>query len=216
MNPIWIAGNAIAVVSTLVLMSYIRYERRFQRSQGLPWLSIVIIGVTAIITGLQFQYPEVLALFRRDLDGLRTGELWRLVTPVLVQPGGISQCVANAFLLILFVPLAERLYGKSLLILYFGAATLAQAFHYWWSSTGGGSSGAAFAVMGGLATYIFRNRQFVLKPFLILATVPLMAASVLAAFRDGHGPSLLIGALVAIWLPAASLTKSDSDKSPGC
>lgn len=202
MNPIWIAGNAVTVVSTLVLMSYLRYERRFQRSKGLPWLSIVIIGLTAIVTALQFKFPELLTLFRRDLDGLRSGQVWRVITPLFVQPGGISQCVANAFLLTLFVPLAERLYGKSLLVLYFGAGVLGQVFHYWWSPTGGGSSGAAFAVMGGLVTYIFRNQRFALKPFVVLAAVPLIAATVLAMFRDGHGPSLLIGASVAVWLPA--------------
>lgn len=56
--------------------------------------------------------------------------------------------------------------------------------------------------MGGLAIYVLRNRQFALKPFVFIAMVPLIAASVLAIFRDGHGPSLLIGALVAVWLPA--------------
>lgn len=89
MNPAWIAGNAVAVVSSLVLMSYLRYERRLQRQHRLPWLSIAIIGITAIITGLQFQFPEVLALFRRDLDGLRSGEVWRVITPLFVQPDGV-------------------------------------------------------------------------------------------------------------------------------
>jgi membrane associated rhomboid family serine protease len=113
----------------------------------------------------------------------------------------------------LFVPLANRLYGKGLLVLYFDAGILGQAFHYWWSPMGGGSSGAAFAVMGGLVTYIFRNRRFASKPFVVLATVPLIAAAVLAMFRDGHGPSLLIGAFVAAWLPNA-LWPVENPESP--
>ena len=51
MNPVWIAGNAIAVVTALICTSYLRYERK---------------GVAKGFTGFQFVYPELVTLFQRD------------------------------------------------------------------------------------------------------------------------------------------------------
>src|SRR5688500_10205499 len=54
---------------------------RFSRNgkYSLPVATILIIGVTALITGLQFVFPEVLADFRRNREALLAGEWWRMV-----------------------------------------------------------------------------------------------------------------------------------------
>ena len=142
-----IAGNAVAVQAALIVASYLYYRHRTRPAARWPWRSITIIAVTALITGLQFLVPEVLPALRRDLDGLRAGQWWRLVTPMFVQPDGIGQVLSNALFLLMFLPLAEKLYGRGVLVLYFTAGILVQIERYTWEPSGGGSSGAAFGVM---------------------------------------------------------------------
>jgi membrane associated rhomboid family serine protease len=144
------AGTGIVITSAASCTSYLyRYRLRALESR-LPVLSIAIIAVTVVITSLQFIFPEVLSLFRRSGDGLRAGEWWRIVTPLFVQPSGWSQCLFNGAFAIGFVPVAEKVYGRGLLPLYFVPGVLCQAINHVWTPDGGGSSSGLFAVMGGL------------------------------------------------------------------
>src|SRR5690606_12124748 len=119
MKIVWIVSHAIAVTATLVCMSYLYYACRPVPRGKLPVFSILVIGVTAIISGLQFAYPELLAALQRDPEAIRGGELWRFWTALFVQPGGIGQCLANGFLILAFMPAAERLYGGNVVVVYF-------------------------------------------------------------------------------------------------
>src|SRR5688572_21555824 len=151
-------------------MSYRYYACRPLPRGKLPMSSILIIGVTAVITALQFVYPEVLAALQRDPDAIRAGELWRLVTALFVQPNGISQCIANGFLILAFMPASERLYGRGVLVIYFGAGLAGQTVNRLWESGIGGSSTAIFGVMGSLLVYVIRDRQELLLPFTFIAS----------------------------------------------
>lgn len=146
--------------------------------------------------------PEVLPALRRDLDGLRSGQWWRVITPLFVQPDGIGQVLSNALFLGMFVPLAEKLYGRGMLVLYFTAGLLVQIDRYYWDPTGGGSSSAAFGVVGGLCVYIWRQRHALPVPVIVLGLAGLCGGVILTVAHDGHGPGLLIGAAVATLLPA--------------
>ncbi|HEX7515684.1 MAG TPA: hypothetical protein VF345_00200 [Chthoniobacterales bacterium] len=57
---------------------------RFSRgkTRPVPVITLVIIGSTALVTGLQFVFPEVLTALRRNREALLTGEWWRMVTPL--------------------------------------------------------------------------------------------------------------------------------------
>ncbi len=70
---------------------------------------------------------------------MRAGELWRVITPMFVQPGGISQCIANAFLLTAFMPMVEKLHGKGLLLVFLGAGLPSQIFLNFWLPYSGGA-----------------------------------------------------------------------------
>lgn len=201
MKTIWIVSNAFAVVTTLVCMSYLWYACRRAERGSWPLISICVIGVTALISGLQFAYPELLAALRRDPDAVRSGELWRFVTALFVQPGGISQCIANGFLILAFVPAAERLYGKHVLVIYFASGLVGQIVNYLWDSGSGGSSTAIFGVMGSLLVYIIRNRKELLLPFAFIASAGLLTCIVMLLSRDGHGVGMMVGASVGSMLP---------------
>lgn len=197
MQQIWIVGNGLIIISSIICMSYLyQFDWRNPKSRW-PLLSVLIIGITILITGLQFIFPEILSLFRRNYQGLMAGEWWRMITPLFVQPQGWMQCFSNAFFLLAFVPLAERLYGKGLLALYFIPGIAGQIVNYLWSPDGGGSSTAAFGVMGGLFVYIIRHRSLIPRFYISIAIAAFCAAAVLGFFRDGHGPALLVGACVA-------------------
>ena len=196
--------TTLIVPGSIACMAYLRHVRRSTRHARLPWISIALCTVTAVVTTLQFRFPPVLSALRRDLDGLLAGEVWRLVTPLFVQPEGIGQVLANGLFFVLFLPLAERIYGARLLLIYFTAGVFAQCIIYAWSPTSGGSSGALFGVMGALHGYVLRHRRLAAWPFVALASVAMIAAAGLTiCFRaDGHGPGLLVGALLSAFLIA--------------
>lgn len=197
-----IAGNALVIQAALIAAFYLYYIHRGRPPGWRPRWSLVLIAATAIVTGAQFIFPEVLPALRRDLAGLRAGEVWRVVTPLFVQPDGIGQVLSNALFLLAFVPLAEKLFGRGMLILYFAAGLLVQIDRYYWDPDGGGSSSAAFGVIGGLCVYILRHRRTLPVPVLLLAAAGLCGGVILTVAHDGHGPGLLIGAAVATRLPA--------------
>jgi len=201
MNPVWVAGNAIAIVSALICVSYLMYVRREVQSSRFPAITLALIAVTAAITALQFQFPELLAAFRRNPEALLGGEVWRIVTPIFVQPNGVSQCIANAFLLGAFMWMVEKLYGRGVLLIYLGTGVAAQIVLNFWLPYGGGSSSAAFGLIGAIYCFQLRERRQALLPFVILPVVGLLAGLTLAIFRDGHGAGMLIGTSIAALLP---------------
>jgi rhomboid protease GluP len=139
------------------------------------------------------------------------GEVWRLVTPMLVQPNGELQAVLNAFLALVFLPLAERLYGNGLWFVYIGSGVVSQVVNaLFFPDLGGGSSSAIFGVMGAMHAYVLRHGlgrpdssaspPRIEKPFLVVSSLSVAGAVVLAIFHDGHGVGLLTGALLSLLL----------------
>lgn len=200
MNYIVGIANSATITCAMVCMSYLYRSRARDTSQRSLLLSASIIGVTFLITGLQFVFPEILSLFRRDLAALRAGEWWRMVTPLFVQPYGWIQCVFNGAFLLVFLPLAEMLFGYRTLALYFVPGVAGQAVNYVWRPDGGGSSTAIFGVMGALLIYVCRRRNEMPRQYFIFALLGLCGAVAMSFVRDGHGPALLVGALSAVTL----------------
>src|SRR5207248_9958764 len=109
------------------------YRFPLRKTKSPPVIAPLIIGFTALITGLQFVFPEGLMAFRRNREALLSGEWWRMVTPLFVQAYGWWHAFINGVAALVFCPLAERLYGKRLLALYFIPGVLGQIFGYLWS-----------------------------------------------------------------------------------
>ena len=141
-----------------------------------------------------------------------------MVTALFVQPGGISQCLANGFLILAFMPAAEGLYGRNILAVYFASGIMGQIVNYFRDSGSGGSSTAIFGVMGSLLIYIIRNRNVLLPAFLHIAGAGLLLSVVMVMSRDGHGIGLIVGTLVGSMLPLTGITfrkgKTDTFAAP--
>jgi rhomboid protease GluP len=182
-----------------------------------PLVAILIISVTSVITGLQFLFPEILSEFRRNWEALRAGEWWRMVTPLFVQAYGWQQCCFNGITALFLLPLAEKFCGKRLLALYFVPGIVGEIFNYVWSPIGAGSSLGIYGVMGGLFTFACRHRTEISQAAIIFAIFGLCGAFVASFCRDGHGPSMLTGALLASMMtiekPLACPAKSDMNKA---
>jgi hypothetical protein len=145
------------------------------------------------VTCLQFVFPEIIKAFDRNKDALLSGEVWRLITPLLIQPMGVWQCLINGIFFIAFVPIAEHFYGRRLILIYFGAGLVGQMVNFYWHRSGGGSSTALYGVIGSLYLYILINRKAFPKGYIWLSTGGFLGATILCFFKDGHAPSLLAG-----------------------
>jgi len=171
------------------------------------WISLGILSLTAIVTSLQFVFPEIITALDRNRQALLNGEVWRLITPLFIQPMGIGQCVFNGLFFLSFVPIAEHLYGRSVLLIYFGTGLIGQIVNFYWQTTpgglqtsGGGSSTALFGVMGSLFMYIMCNRKTFPKGYMLIPIAGFLGATVLVFFEDGHAPSLLFGGMLGFML----------------
>lgn len=171
------------------------------------WISIVLLSITTIVTSLQFIFPEIIPALNRDRHALLSGELWRLITPLFIQPMGVWQCFFNALFFISFVPIAEHLYGRSVMLIYFGASIIGQIIILYWETTpgglptaGGGSSSALYAVVGSLFTYILINRKIFPNGYSVIPLAGFLGATVLIFFEDGHAPALLMGGMLGLLL----------------
>jgi len=169
-------------------------------------ISSIILSLTVIVTSLQFIYPQVIPALNRNPDALASGELWRLITPLFIQPGGLWQCLFNFIFFISFVPLAEHFYRRKVLLIYFATGVIGQVANFYWMKTGGalsslsgGSSTAIFGVMGSLFMYILIFPKDFPKLYLLLSLAGFTGATILCFFKDGHAPSLLAGGLLS-WI----------------
>jgi len=202
MNYVLMIANGVTMTSAMVCTAY--FYKFYWRSSDYRkiLISMVLIGLTAIITGLQFVFPEILTALSRNKEALLDGEWWRMVTPLFVQPHGFWQCVFNGAFMLTFLPVAEKVYGKRLLALYFIPGIVGQAFNYIWGREGGGSSTAIYGVMGALLMYVCRHRNEFPRQYFPFAIAGLCGAVALCFVRDGHAPGLLTGALLATMMPA--------------
>jgi membrane associated rhomboid family serine protease len=169
------------------------------------WVSMAILSLTVIATSLQFVFPEIITALNRSRQGILSGELWRLVTPLFIQPMGIWQCFFNGLFFISFVPIAEHLYGRSVMLIYFGIGAIGQLIIIYWETTpgglptaGGGSSTALYALMGALIMYTMINRKIFPNGYILIPIAGFLGATILIFFEDGHAPVLLLGGIYGL------------------
>jgi membrane associated rhomboid family serine protease len=156
-----------------------------------PRLSVGTLLLGAVMLALQLRYPILEWLSRAP--ALVEGQVWRAVTALFVQDGGLAGGVFNLVLLLAIGPLAEtRIGARRWAVAYFGGGILAEFLALAWQPHGAGNSIACFALAGALiVTGAARRRGWL--PIGLVA-VAAAAAFVLLAVRDIHGLGLLAGA----------------------
>jgi hypothetical protein len=128
-------------------------RRRVPRA--LPWL----LGLCALGTVLaRTAWPGLAGLV--DPAGLRHGEVWRLVTPVLVQPGPWPLVLVVFVLVALVGWPAERWFDSTRLVALCAAGIVGGSIAAaWWQPHDGGLVLAGCGVLGGFAVWWLRMRR---------------------------------------------------------
>ncbi len=139
-------------------------QRYFGRARGgfAPLVTYVILAVTVgisawiLLTPAGRAFSEVLAL---NKDGVRSGELWRLVTVTLVH-GSPLHLLFNMYALYIVGPIVEALYGRFLFVLFYVLSAIGGsiASYLLFPTTSVGASGAIFGLFGLIfvATYVHK------------------------------------------------------------
>jgi len=198
MKLIFYIANGLVMPPAMFFMYNFHKLRRKEINFKKLYISISIIFVTTLVTSLQFIFPEIITALERNKAALLSGEIWRLITPLFIQPMGLTQCLFNGVFFISFLPIAEYLYGRSLIVIYFVTGFAGQIVNYYWDKGRGGSSTAIYGVIGSLFAYILLNRNYFPKGYIFLSIAGLLGATTLCFFQDGHATSLLLGGVLSL------------------
>lgn len=167
-----------------------------RNKSALPITTIVVLAITALITGLQFLFPCVLPALRRQPTAIAGHEYWRLFTALFVHADGLKQIAFNFSAIAIVGFFAERIYGSARwLLLYFIPGVATEILALWWEPYGGGASIAGAGLLGALAIwFLLKNKR---PQGWVGALFILVGAVVLTYFRNIHGPPILMGAVMA-------------------
>ncbi|HVC74037.1 MAG TPA: rhomboid family intramembrane serine protease [Mycobacteriales bacterium] len=167
-----------------------------------PVLTMLFLGTTVLLTCLRDVVPGLVPALRRDPSALLSGQVWRVLSPVLVQadPVGVSITV---FTLVAVVGAAvESRYGhRRWLVLYLTGALVGEAAGYAFQPHGTGTSVAGCGLLGGLVVLWLRDG---IRPQQVTAVLLLALAALDTVLRDVHGLPMLAGAAVATVLVRAA------------
>lgn len=106
-------------------------------------VAVVLWLAVAVPSLLQLVRPQIYAALARDLVQIGHGEWWRLLTPVLVQDGGLAGTAYNLVTLALTAPAATALWRplRAVAVFVAGALVFNLPATYVWHDAGGGNSG---------------------------------------------------------------------------
>lgn len=166
----------------------------------LPIVTIVVLAITALTTGLQFVYPVVLSTLRRDPTALAAGEWWRVITPLFVHSDGWPQFIVNSLGIALVGPTVERRFGHlRWLVLYFVAGLVAEVISYSWDPNGAGASIALCGLIGSLLIGLLSWTDPVPLPALLF--VLYFIAGLIGYVAGGVIAAVILCVLIGVALP---------------
>lgn len=130
-----------------------------------PYVTYAIIGVTVFVYVLQlvtqfFWFDLPVAFFIKANDLIRSGQLWRLLTPALVH-GSIMHIGFNMYALLSFGTGLERHFGHGrFLVLYLLGAFAGNVMSFFLTSANSlGASTAVFGLIGAEGVFLYQNRK---------------------------------------------------------
>lgn len=170
-----------------------------------PWVSSGTALLVALLLALQLRNPILLEYLARTPALLTEGQIWRAVTALFVQDGGLAGGLFNLVLLAAIGPLAEsRLGPRHWAIAYFGGGIITEFAALAWQPNGAGNSIACFSLAGNLVLASLAQRRGWLS--LGAALIGLTGAFMLVAGRNIHGIGFLVG--MTIGAVSVRLTRS--------
>lgn len=181
-----------------------------------PWLTAVVVAVTAAGGIAQHIFPGLLGQLERSPAGLH-GQWWRIGTALFVQDGGLAGLVSNLIFLAAIGVAAEQVCTRRRwMVQYFGTGLLAELVGYAWQPIGGGNSIAICGLASAVAVTAWRDHArlapwvpsvvlvwcgallgYLWEPLIILGIIAGVAASRAALAGRRTGPAILLGVVFA-------------------
>jgi rhomboid protease GluP len=141
--------------------------------------------------------PELQGRLGRDAAAIAEGELWRLMTALVVQDGGWAGTVSNLALLLVVGLVAERMWGAGRWVAV--ALVSAVGGELWGlvvQPVGAGNSVLVFGLAASLAGAVLASGAAAPRSARALAVTSLVVAAVLLVIGDLHGGAAALGAVV--------------------
>lgn len=168
-----------------------------------PLLTLAVAGLVLATFALQNAMPDLLPLLSRDPRMLHSGEVWRAVTALFAQDGGMPGMLFNLFWLLVLGTAAERRFSRQgWLAVYFLGGIVTEFLALAWQPHGAGNSIACFALAGALCSDWREGRMRWWRAGVGLAGAA--AAGVLLLENDIHGIGFIAGLLIGFVLVARS------------
>ncbi len=199
-------GGALAVVYLVVLFSAVIAAGPAEPPRGAarrPVATAIALVVVAVPSLVQLTVaPGLLGALERDRGAVADGEVWRLVTSLVVQDGGWAGTAFNLAALAVVGAVAERAWGwRRWLVVALAAGVGAQLWGLVVQPVGGGTSVAVFGLAASLAVRSLRGGTGRER---LAGLVSLVAAAVLLVIGDLHGGAAAIGAVCALLLAGST------------
>lgn len=196
--PEAISSVLYAVVLAAAFVAAPRPDPRRRLRERLPVATMVALLIVAVPTLAQLTVaPGLLGSLRRDWVAIGSGEMWRLVTALVVQDGGFAGATFNLISLAVIGSAAEAVWGwRRWLVLALAAGVGAQLWGWVVQPVGAGNSVAVFGLAAALAVVGLRREAGVHR---LVGAISLLASAVLLLTGDLHGGAAAIGAAIATW-----------------
>lgn len=190
----------------------VRQAVRIALPQSTPYVTYAIIGVTAVIYILQLATQSLAgadipaAIFIKSNAAIRAGQLWRLLTPMLLH-ASLTHIGFNMYALLSFGVGLERHFGhgRFLLLYLLGAFAGNVASFLFTDANSLGASTAVFALLGAEGIFLIQNRKLFADQFrraigniIFIAAINLFLIGSLPGIDNwGHIGGLLGGLMFA-------------------
>jgi rhomboid protease GluP len=191
---------------------------RQTRSRHFPILTVATLTATATVTATRLWTPDVMHALWRDPDALGSGQVWRLLTPVLVQSDSSALVVVAVFALCAVIGvIGERVFPpRRWIALYLIGALVGHGIGEPFQPEGGGTSVAFMGILGGLAAYALQPGARVPTPIRVEAGLAIPLAVLDTSLGDIHGLPFLAGLVVAwFWLRRDQLSVEIDQRTRG-
>lgn len=172
---------------------------RRERHGRVPFATAAVLALSVTLTCASHFVPSIGEALQRNPSALMSGEVWRVVTPLFVQPDPWPITVSIWGLLIVCGIAVEQLFGfAGWLALYATGAAVGEIAGYVWQPFGSGGSVAVAALLGGLIAWFLSKPT----PWFAKIGVAVVVAGALADswVKDIHGLPLIAGIFVGILL----------------
>jgi membrane associated rhomboid family serine protease len=164
-----------------------------------PWATVAALVVVGVPSLVQLTVAHgLLGDLQRVSGELGDGQVWRLVTSLVVQDGGWAGTLFNLAELAVVGAVAERVWGPARwCAIWLVAGIGAQFWGMLVQPVGGGNSVATFGLAASLAVRALRVGD---RRARLCAAGCLAAGLVLLVGRDVHGGAVVLGAAVGLLL----------------